>query len=71
MLKALLSSMNSFAWTGSLVPYYETCKKSLESLYNDPDYLFIRDWTSELIDNYSEVIKLEKKRDEEAKLLYE
>ena len=71
MLKALISSMNSFAWTGSLVPYYETCKKSLESLSSDPDYLLIRDWTSELINNYSEAIKLEKKRDEEAKLLYE
>lgn len=71
MLKALFSSMNTFSWTGSLVPYYETCKKSLESMSNHPDYFSVREWANNLIDYYSESIKLEKKRDEEAKLLYE
>lgn len=71
MLKALLSSMNSFAWTGSIVPYYETCRKSLESLANAPEYSLLKDWANDLIKSYSEAIEQEKKRDEEAKLLYE
>ena len=71
MLKALLSSMNSFAWTGSIVPYYETCRKSLESLSSAPEYSLLKEWVNDVIKSYSEAIEQEKKRDEEAKLLYE
>lgn len=71
MLTSLVSSMNSFAWTGSLVPYYETCRNCFVSISNESDYSSIANWINDLITKYSEAIDQEKKRDEEAKLLYE
>lgn len=71
MLTSLVSSMNSFAWTGSLVPYYETCRNCFVSISNESDYSSIAYWINDLITKYSEAIDQEKKRDEEAKLLYE
>lgn len=71
MLEEFRTNMYSFSCAGSMAPYYEKCKKCVELFTSNTKNITAKEWARELSSNLDEFIAHERKRDEEAKLLYE
>lgn len=56
--------MNSFSWSGSIVPLLESNKKLLESIVDNSNPI-VSEWAQQNINELSKRIIQEKKKDEE------
>ena len=64
VLHGLEANMNSFSWSGSIVPLLESNKKLLESIVDNSNPI-VSEWAQQNINELSKRIIQEKKKDEE------
>lgn len=69
VLITLHSNINTFGWTGSLIPLYKQKKKLFEDLINHK-IPRVSKWARENVDNVTLELENEKRREEERKFLY-
>ncbi len=69
VLITLHSNINTFGWTGSLIPLFEQKKKLFEDLINHK-IPRVSKWARENVDNVTLELENEKRREEERKFLY-
>ncbi len=64
ILRAISSNLNSFSWSGSVVPYYENLIELMEP-FTKSDTPSLNQWAKQEIEYYKKRIESEKIRDEE------